>query len=107
MGIITWLLQHTWRELIGAAVLAILIIGYVGWREHQRNIGEEECKQAQVAAFNAGQAAADKHATGAAAAVHAQYDPLAQAVTDADTRYHEAHASDGCAPVHYERKLKP
>jgi hypothetical protein len=99
-----WIIQHTWRELIGAAVLLAVILFYVGWTAHERGIGEHRCEAAQAAAFAAGQKAADEHAATANAGWHATYDPVAQAITDNQTRYHAPPPDDGCAPVRYIRK---
>lgn len=94
---------------IGAAVAAA---GAFGWFvEHERGIGEAKCESAQVAVNDAAQAAADKEAPLAIAAVHEKYDPVNDAITHYGTSINEDLADPKkvdptCAPVPYVRALR-
>jgi hypothetical protein len=103
----TWLLSHTWRELIGAAVVLGLFAFILCWNAHERSIGDAACEQRVAAARTAQQKIADDRAAPENAALHGRYDPIGQAIDDLETRYHAAHPDDGCGPVKYVRKVQP
>lgn len=106
--VVTWVIAHGWRQLLGAAVMLGLFIFVLAWNAHERSIGEAQCQLAQQQAFDHGQAAADKESARASAAVHAQYDPLDGAIQDATARYNAARAQPSdCPSVDYKRKARP
>ena len=103
----SWVMGHSAKQLMYAG--AFLAIGLFAAYEidHQRNIGYDECKAADLKASEAAQTKADKAAVTANQQVHDDVSKILAPLPDYLTVYNAPAALDAdCKPVPYVRKAK-
>ena len=109
MGIVTWLVSHGWRQLLGAGVMLALFLAVLLWNVHERNIGDAGCEAKHAAASSSAQTIADASAKTASAKIDQDIAritaPLPGYLEIYGDRSHAPNAPN-CAPVPYVRKLK-